>query len=403
MTTSTHSCSHGPLPVELLEAIIKIVKDDESSNLLSLRLVSKVLNQLSTPLAFREIVIKDSVKSAQAVAFVQSCDGSLRSLVREVIFKGDAVCLQEDEESTDSLGEDNREALQTVFSGLAKFDNMKSLKLVFHELFEEEDSFQLPGDPSHYLRLQRQIFRALSSSPPPVSLISLTMQNVISMPDDIYLDQDFHQLFTGLQDLSISVLSDVEYEGSYYQDPLVDFWAASMTALVGASTGLTGLTIRSDQIIGTYPALSFAGVSMPRLSSLTLYDFALEPLFSDSDAVVFILRHKPTLEHLKLVGCSIDGGEEGEFTRPWHAVFSLFEAELDNIQEFVFNAFFDAKSLADADEFERKAMFIYTRLDPGWGYLPWDEELPTANLDLPALESLLAVVESRRSSSDLEK
>ncbi|KAK7044541.1 Pribosyltran domain-containing protein [Favolaschia claudopus] len=387
-----------PLPVELLEAITKIVKHDGNPDLFSLRLVSKALNQISTPLAFREIVIKDSVKSARAVAFVQRCDDSLRSLVRGVVFSGD-------EEVTDTFAEDNREALQIVFSGLGKFDNLKTLKLVFYGWFVEEDSSVMPEDPSHYLLLQRQIFRALSSSPPPESLVCLTMENVISMPDDIYLNADFHRIFTGLQDFSISTLSDafLSLEASYdfWQEPLVEFWAASMTAVVRACTGLTSLTIRSDQNVGTFTELSFDGISMPHLSSLILYTFSLE-----DDVVGFILRHKATLQHLKLVECSIFVSEGGGFTRPWHAVFSLFEAELHNLQDFVFDAFFDAKSLADSDEFKRKSVLRYTRQDPhiGWGLMHLDlEELPTANLDLSALESLLAVVKSRRSSPPLEK
>ncbi|KAK7013186.1 hypothetical protein R3P38DRAFT_3362890 [Favolaschia claudopus] len=283
-----------PLPVELLEAITKIVKHDGNPDLFSLRL--------------------DSVKSARAVAFVQRCDDSLRSLVRGVVFSGD----EEVTGRADTFAEDNREALQIVFSGLGKFDNLKTLKLVFYGWFVEEDSSVMPEDPSHYLLLQRQIFRALSSSPPPESLVCLTMEN-------------------GYKTFSISTLSDafLSLEASYdfWQEPLVEFWAASMTAVVRACTGLTSLTIRSDQNVGTFTELSFDGISMPHLS----------------------------LSHT---------------------------------------------SLADSDELQAEVGIEIYAQDPhiGWGLMHLDlEELPTANLDLSALESLLAVVKSRRSSPPLEK
>jgi hypothetical protein len=55
---------------------------------------------------------------------------------------------------------------------------------------------------------------------------------------------------------------------------------------------------------------------------------------------------------------------------------------------------------ARESEFERDARFVYTQLDRGWGYMPWNEELATEGLDLPALESLQALVKSRRLGTD---
>jgi hypothetical protein len=291
---------------------------------------------------------------------------------------------------------DGGDALISMFSWLSRFPNLKRLRLDFHRYFEEEDTFRIPENPTRCLLLQHAIFRALAANPSPSSLISLTLHNVLSIPDDIYLDTAFHRVFAPLHSLDISVLSDVEDEGAYCQDPLVSFWNDSMAAIVRSPTALTRLTIRNDHPVGAYPTLSFRDTFLPHLASLTLYDFVLEPIVADSDVVMFILRQKGTLARLVLHGCSIDGGEDGVFLRPWHAVLALFEAELDGLRNFLFVN----DDAARESEFERDARFVYTQLDRGWGYMPWNEELATEGLDLPALESLQALVKSRRLGTD---
>ncbi|KAJ7715083.1 hypothetical protein B0H14DRAFT_3171330 [Mycena olivaceomarginata] len=359
------------LPLELLQTITEDIRHDPS--IFTLRLVSKTLNSAATPLAFRTVVVNDCFKSAEAVSFLQDCDDSITSLVHRVLFRGDSA-----------VKRDGGDALISVFSRLSRLPNLKRLRLDFHRYFEEEDTFRIPGNPTRYLLLQHAIFRALGANPFPSSLISLTLHNVLSIPDDIYLDAAFHRVFAPLHSLDISVLSNVEDEGAYFQDPLVSFWNDSMAAIVRSATALTKLTIRSDHPVGAYPALSFRDTFLPYLASLTL------------DVVAFILRHKGTLARLALHGCSIDGGEDGVFLRPWHAVLALFEAELDGLRNFLFVN----DDAARESEFERDARFVYTRLDPGWGYMPWNEELATEGLDLPALESLQAVVKSRRLGAD---
>ncbi|KAJ7102714.1 hypothetical protein C8R44DRAFT_887460 [Mycena epipterygia] len=141
--------------------------------------------------------------------------------------------------------------------------------------------------------------------------------------------------------------------------------------------------------VGAYPALSFKD-TVPHLSSLVLHNFVLDPMISD--VVAFILRHKATLAHLELHNASIDGGEDAEFPRPWHAVFTLFEAELTCLKTFVLTN--DGRD-PDADDFERDPRFAYTMLSPGHGYMNVQEEVDGEERDLPALESLMAVVLSR--------
>ncbi|KAJ7674287.1 hypothetical protein B0H17DRAFT_1140629 [Mycena rosella] len=382
------------VPVELLHAIATGVKSD--SVLLQLRLVSKTLNSVVTPLAFRAITVKDSVQSANVLSFLQDCDTSITSAVREVIFKGDPKGWRAE---ADTSGEAGRQALKTAFSGLAKFPNLEQLRFNFHDGYEEDFSHDIPENSTHSLRLQLDIFAGLASSPPP-TLVSLTLNNVVAVPNAIYEEEAFHSVFRGLRTLHLSVLSDTYNEGSYFQYPLVEFWAKSVAYIIRSATAVTSLTIRSDQAVGRYPALSFKDTHLPHLESLTLESFVFEPMIPDSDVVVFILAHKARLTHLTLRECSIDGGEDCVFLRPWHAVLALFEAELGCLRTFLLDDHGKAGEDEDEDEnaVERDLQFVYTRLDPGYGYMPVDSAVAGTDGDSAALASLMAALESRRTA-----
>ncbi|KAJ6495381.1 hypothetical protein C8R45DRAFT_987161 [Mycena sanguinolenta] len=372
----------GGLPPELLQLIAKDVEHDPS--IFSLRLVSKAVNSAATPLAFRVVVVNDTLKSAKSVSFVQECDDSITSLVQKVIFRGDLEQAQEE----------GGEVLRTVFSKLIKFTKLKSLWLQFHSCFEEDsEEPEEPEDYSRYFRLQQDIFRTLAASPPQLSLISLRLSNLLSIPDDIYIDANFRRIFEPLHSLDISTLSqDPDGRSDHYDGLLVQFWNLSMPAIVRSAVGLSTLTIRSDQPVGTYPAMPFKDTVFPRLSSLALHNFAIQPSSPDADVAAFIVRHKRTLTRLELHGCSIDGGEDGIFPRPWHAVLELLEKELDILREFEFE---ERTAPEGKKELQRDPRFWYTGADLGWGYTLWDAELETESLDLPALESLQAAVKSR--------
>ncbi|KAJ7187190.1 hypothetical protein C8R46DRAFT_1059128 [Mycena filopes] len=363
------------LPVELFQAIAKDVGDDPS--IFNLRLVSKNLNSVVTPFAFRVVVVCDTVKSATAVSFLQGCDESITSLVHEVIFKGDSANQKPGRWANETSGETGREAVRAVFAGLAKFPKLEHLRCDFHDCYQESTNF-MSETPTHFLRLQLGIFSTLAAHPPP-PLASLSLTNVLAIPNPIYAQPDFQRVFHSLQRLDISILSDADFEGSYFQEPLVEFWEQSVPSMLrGARSTLTSLTLRSDQPTGSCPRLPFTDVSFPHLTSLALHNFCLIPTLPESDVVVaFILQHKATLARLELHGCSIDG----DFSRPWFAVLALFEAELSSLSEFVF---------------ENDPQFEYTRLDAGWGYMPWEEEIAGQEQDLPALERLMAVVNSRQ-------
>ncbi|KAJ7187160.1 hypothetical protein C8R46DRAFT_285291 [Mycena filopes] len=386
------------LPLELFQAIIKDLGDDPS--IFALRLVSKSYNSVVTPGAFRRVVVSDSEKSAAAVAFLEGCDESLTSHVREVVFQGTSGSVSWEIEETSGEGEKRREALRNTFSGLAKFSRLENLRLDFHDFYEEDMN---PDDeevenPSHFFLLQHQIFAGLAENPPS-ALRSMTLLNLIAVPDNIYAEEGFQQIFRSLQTLHISGLSSCADEGAHMYESARIFWDQSVPHIVRSAPALTALTLDSDMPIGAHaaPAISFAGIHLPHLTSLTLHQFVPIPHIDDYDVVDFILEHKATLRRLAFhrpsLDCGmVDFGADAEFTRPWHDVFAVFEAELGELREFVF----EGDRYVDEDTPWRDARFKYTKEDPGWGYLRWTERIVGEEQDLPALESLLATISSRR-------
>ncbi|KAJ6551318.1 hypothetical protein B0H19DRAFT_1263981 [Mycena capillaripes] len=376
------------LPLELLQVITTEVEHDPS--IFSLRLVSKIFNSVASPLAFRVVVVNDSVKSGEAISFLQGCDESLTSLVRELVFRGDR------EGGTgwrdETSGESGRNALKSAFSWLSNFPNLQSLRFDFHNCYQEDYFDDIPEDPTHFALLQTDIFAALAANPLP-PLVSLTLNNMLVVPYDIYTEENFLGIFAPLQQLNISFLTDSDQEGGYYHEPFVNFWETHVASIVRSARALTALTISSDMTIGVSPSLSFLYTSFPHLTSLALYHFALDPATPHTDVVAFVLRHKATLARLELHGCSIDGGTDGVFPRPWHAVFALFETELRGLREFVFEHDIDA---LDSDSERQPGRFRYTCLNLGGGFWCWEGVVPGEDQDFPALESLMAVVESRR-------
>ncbi|KAF7340580.1 Pribosyltran domain-containing protein [Mycena sanguinolenta] len=389
------------LPWDLLPTIAKEMEDDPT--IFNLRLVSKAFKDVVTGLAFRVVVVRDSVKSALAVGFLQSCDDSVTSVIRELVFYGDVD--QEEKRwrrEHETSGEPGRRALTTVFSGLSKFLNLKKLQLNFHGIYQETPFGDIPDNPTHFFKLQIEIFTTLAAHPLP-HLGSLVVKNLLPIPNEIYNNIHFHAFFRPLHELDIGVLCDVNGGKRWYeQEPLLEFWEKVVPRMVLSASALTALTIRSNDPVGACPAMSFKDLLFPHLTSLSFHRFALEPAVSqpfrywpwgtppDSDVADFILRHEATLERLELHDCSIDG-VEGNFPRPWHVVLGKFEAELRVLRDFVF------ESRHGGGTSTRDPRFEYTvKDDAGFGYGLWDEEVPGESLDLSALDSLLAVVKSRR-------
>ncbi|KAJ6495909.1 hypothetical protein DFH09DRAFT_1376456, partial [Mycena vulgaris] len=383
------------VPLEMLYAIVNELKSEPA--LFQLRLVSKTLNSVATPLAFRILIVKDSVRSAEGLSSLQRCEGSITSAVREVIFQGDHDSGSHVSghgpwiNKKDTSGKAGRKALKTAFSRLANFPNLDHIHFNFHNRYQE-DSYNfwprgeigdIPADPTHFWRLQFDLFAALAASPPP-SVVSLTLDHVLACPNHIYTEDDFLNIFRRLKTLRISALSDLDCTMAHDQRPLIQFWDSIVPGMIRSGDALTSLTLRSDQLVeGTFlQVLAAEDTFIPHLSSLTLDHFAFYPPLPPE--VVFILAHKATLTHLELRRCAIND-DDGEFSCPWHTILAIFEAELSSLQTFEMSEGSDGR-------------FVYTVFDIDPGYMV-QEEVPSAERDLAALESLMTAVSARRSGS----
>ncbi|KAK7036045.1 hypothetical protein R3P38DRAFT_614246 [Favolaschia claudopus] len=330
------------LPSELLILILTFV--EETSDLSNIRLASHTLNSLVVPLLFRTIVVTDDITSANRLISLQTAAGDeSRTAVQEIIFRGrrslsDARTVFLD--ATSKPARRTRAALATAFSQLgAKFINLHTIQLDFHP-FRQLEKLALPPPPTHFHLLQLGLLRALSAHPPPPSLSSLTLINLIPTSDKIPLDEDlFHQLKL----LEISVLGD----GAYNAAVLYDFWETSIASLLNhAAPRLTSLglsSITNQHPAGVRPRLPFnSTLHFPFLTNLSLINFIFAPTHAadspDNDLLAFILRHKSTLTHLTLAYCAVYGGDSmpGVYPRPWRSIFQRLQEELTYLRRFDF-------------------------------------------------------------------
>ncbi|KAJ7678067.1 hypothetical protein DFH06DRAFT_565345 [Mycena polygramma] len=275
------------------------------------------------------------------------------------------------------LGESGRLALKTVFSRLARFPNLRSLCLDFPNPNHDHDF----TTPFPFSLLQAFLFDALVENPPP-SLVSLTLHDILAVAIDHLPEQEgFHRIFQPLQKLDFSALPNPMI--MYRNRPIEPFWNVTIPRILCGAAALTTLALH-DQ-----PRLK--DIFLPRLASLSLHYFDFGPLKPEADVVEFILRHNALLTRLELHKCSIDCSERGEVPRPWHAVLAVFEAKLHSLREFVY----------ESRPSPRHSLFEYTQFAPGWGlvsFSPWNGEVAGVHRDLSALESLQAVLQSRRGS-----
>ncbi|KAF7296674.1 hypothetical protein HMN09_01076200 [Mycena chlorophos] len=373
------------LPPELVQLISNNVED--RTTFFTLRLVSQTLNSLAIPRAFAVLSVQDTPEHGNALCALQNCEERITSSVRKVIFEGESTSWHFQRDRPEE--ERSREAVTGAFSGLTKFPNLEELILNFDDTWwEGKYTMEEPDEPSHYLYLQLGILEALAQNPHP-ALVSLSLHNLIAIPNDVF--SKLH--FPGLKTLSLSAITNVNLSRMFTSGTLGFFWQTTIPQIIqSAGESLTSLTIASDLNIGAVsgPAMDFGfeeddGLFLPHLAHLALENFVFEPSGETGDPALWIVRHKPTLRRLELRNCTIDGGEEMYYERRWDAVFKLFEEELEQLREFVFS-----------NPSDEGVPFVYTYVDPSWGYASVDDpEDRNEEDDGIALRSLLAVVEAR--------
>ncbi|KAJ7869227.1 hypothetical protein B0H14DRAFT_2728350, partial [Mycena olivaceomarginata] len=228
---------------------------EDTAVLFNLRLVSKTFNAIAAPMVLHVLLVTDAAQSVDGLACIQAGVTDTLNSVQEIVF----------EAAGDGYGQED--TLDTAFSGLAKFRNLRLFSVGATQRF----------------------FAVLAAHPPP-PLLSLTLY-MIPIPDNIYATEAFQNIFRSLATLCISVSSG-------NQPQLSDFWESSIPSILKSATNLTSLTIRSNYPVGVLPAFPF------------------------------IVRHKATLTHLELTDCWVLRGELGVYARPWHSLFQLFQQEL---------------------------------------------------------------------------
>lgn len=150
----------------------------------------------------------------------------------------------ESSESEDGPDDDLRLAsVPPSFEGLFKFNQLASLRFDFLDEFVEE-AWGSPKDPSYHLRMQRAVLEAVSSNPLP-AIKSLVLNNLVSVPSELFESPQFAALLRPLETLSIYVLGPYDLsEGVYAWEPLGEFWEQLTPVLAaaevrGSSTPLT--------------------------------------------------------------------------------------------------------------------------------------------------------------------
>lgn len=307
-----------------------------------------------------------------------------------------------------------RDALKKVFSGVSKFPRLERLRFDFHESYHI--SLKQYAIPSHLLRLQFDVLGALSAHPTS-PLVALSLNNLMPLPNEIYMQRDFCNVLRSLKSLRISARSYIPvYNPEDYSEwdppniyyPVTCFWRDTVSHILSNAAALTSLTVSGGQWdeLRVFAAMPFETTMLPHLASLSLHHFHFisqwTPLGLHGDLVDFILRHKATLKDLQLDACPVAIDRRGGSPCLWHVVLKCFMDELCVLQHFALTNSSALPTEPNESGFVRDPRFFYQRIsEPEEGVfdlrpgLFFDGEAK----DVGALEDLLAVVEARRLDS----
>ncbi|KAI0265930.1 hypothetical protein BC834DRAFT_158464 [Gloeopeniophorella convolvens] len=305
------------IPLELLHQIINGV--ESSQDLFSVRATSRGLCALATPRAFERLIAKNTLKNSKGFYNLIQTEAA-KSYTRVLIFRDEY--LEDDEEGEElhdraaPLRDDGAEVCKTLseaFSLVGTLPALRSIILLFDPLPSELDPTYTPEPTGGGgLELQLGILESLSVAADVISprLRSLSLNNLLALPNKIFLSDPFLSLFRHLQSLRISVLTDTTREGAVFEDPLIEFLTGTIPALLRAaseSPALEELTFYVDQDVSAVDQQIFPDVLFPSLHTLKLRHI----LFNASTGVEdFIATHAKTLEKLRLDCCKVQAGEQ---------------------------------------------------------------------------------------------
>ncbi|KAJ6615804.1 hypothetical protein B0H10DRAFT_2220137 [Mycena sp. CBHHK59/15] len=142
---------------QLISVILDLL---DRKGLLALRQGNKSLHALATRRAFQELTVTDTVDSSTPRPEFPANDLTGPGYDAKIA------------------------AVPSVISGLSKFPELAYLTFTFHDEFSEEN-WDTTDDPSYFLRQQSTVLAAAPRAPLP-ALKSLTLTNLIAMPNDLY-------------------------------------------------------------------------------------------------------------------------------------------------------------------------------------------------------------------------
>ncbi|KAH9031402.1 hypothetical protein EDB83DRAFT_1843235 [Lactarius deliciosus] len=377
-----------PLPIEILEEILEATSPQE---IFALRRVSKTFCSLVTPTAFRKIVIHTTDKSTQGfLELLASADVAKHVRAIQIIEDSAVPYSVGIQESGDERCERVGNRLRTACFMLHLIPALESLVFIFRP---DEDSWMKPlthdTKLSPYQLLQLRVLEGLACNPNPLpALRSLQINDWFAYPDECYAAAPFQGIVASLRELRFLV-QDTDYTSDLDHFLADDFWADIIgPRVLLPAANLESLSISCNIEPGSLIRLNLSSITFPRLTSLSLSNFAWDDVRCDPEVVVsqaedFIVRHGRTLQKLELHNCMICIPlYRSTPVRSWAAVWNWFADELSELVDLVVEYNFNHQ---------------YVNFVPRFGF---DEELVFLQRgtehDSPALEALVTIVKERK-------
>ncbi|KAH9161292.1 hypothetical protein EDB89DRAFT_2080743 [Lactarius sanguifluus] len=270
---------------------------------------------------------------------------------------------------------------------------LESIVFIF---LPDEDSWMKPFTHdtklSPYQLLQLHVLEGLACNPNPLpALRSLQIDDWFAYPNKCYSAAPFQRMVASLRELRFLV-QDTDYTSDLDHFLAEDFWGDIIgPRVLLPAANLESLSMSCNIEPGSLIRLNLSSITFPRLTSLSLSNFAWDDVRCDPEVVVsqvedFIVRHGRTLQKLELHNCMIFIPlYRPTPVRSWAAVWNRFADELSKLVDLVV-------------EYNFNQQYVY--FVPLFGF---DEELAFilrgTEQDSPALEALVTIVKERKGSS----
>ncbi|KAF9002107.1 hypothetical protein BDQ17DRAFT_1326842 [Cyathus striatus] len=339
---------YSVLPPELLAHVFDYI--DSKPDLLSLRLACRQNYAFLTPRIFHTLKVHPNVQGLKAIEGITVRSPHLARYVQELVFV-------EDEKDGELPTTGSKVSIgQRMFDNIAKFTSLKSLRLHFHNKYDEPDESEYASGGSTYLRFQRAIFDSIERSlirgarstcgtrmphntKPTLDLLEIV--GMITAANEVFCDEPWQQLLSCLKHLSIYTISpDQEMRGGHQHEPYVAFLAETLPSILIPATNLTSLTLHFDQPAHPNWHRSWDDIHFPNLTALSLTNAVFDSLEDDETEALdgmelFISEHAETLRVLKLHRCWMlcwydTMTEEPRF---WSRVWNKLQCELQVLEE----------------------------------------------------------------------